>query len=135
MKKRKALLATAAVAALLLIAWLGFNPPGRFGWCRYALTTYGGIPRPVSDLQVNAAGETRTVDKTHDLAHATIQWLLDSRPEVLIIATGWDGVLEPQAKISELKEVRVLKNREAIQLFNELKKAGRRVAIHYHSTC
>jgi len=29
----------------------------------------------------------------------------------------------------------LLKNKEAIELFNRLKGAGRLVAIHYHSTC
>jgi hypothetical protein len=32
-------------------------------------------------------------------------------------------------------EIHILKNKEAKALFNSLKKAGRRVAIHYHSTC
>src|ERR1041385_7163955 len=32
-------------------------------------------------------------------------------------------------------EIHLLKNKEAIDLFNRLKRSGRRVAIHYHSTC
>jgi hypothetical protein len=56
---------------------------------------------------------------------------------VLIIGLGWDGVTSPDDRIRAYRacELQLLKNREAIELFNRLKRAGRRVAIHYHSTC
>jgi len=56
---------------------------------------------------------------------------------VLIIAIGWDGVTRPAAEIAALQQcqVKILKSGEALKLFNQLKKAGRLVAIHYHSTC
>ena len=138
MASRRRKLAIALIFLAVFVAvWCAANPPGRFGWCRYALTTYNRIPRPVSDLQVRADGTRRTIAKTHDLAFEMIQWLLEPKPEVLIISLGWDGVVRPDERIRSLKdcEVHLLKNREAIDLFNRLKKSGRRVAIHLHSTC
>lgn len=134
---KKKLLITLAMLASVVTVWLICNPPRRFGWCRYALTTYNGIPRPVSDLQIRADGSVRTVAKTHDLKLETIKWLIEEKPEVLIISIGWDGVAQPDEQVQSFKEceVHILKNREAIDLFNKLKKSGKRVAIHLHSTC
>ena len=136
MRHRK-LISVVVVLGLLLTGWLLANPPGRFGWSCYAYTTYNALPRPVSDFQIRADGSTRKVDKTHQLSFDRIEWLLDPQPEVLIIGLGWDGVTEPDAKIRNYKdcEIQFLKNDEAIELFNRLKKEGKRVAIHYHSTC
>ena len=91
----------------------------------------------MSDLQVRADGTRRTVAKTHDLAFEIVQWLLEPKPDVLIISLGWDGVVRPDERIRGHKdcELHLLKNREAIDLFNRLKKSGKRVAIHLHSTC
>jgi hypothetical protein len=77
------------------------------------------------------------VEKTHELTFHDIEWLLTPKPEVLIIALGWDGVTSPDDRIRGYKEcqVHLLKNKEAIELYNRLKQEGRRVAIHYHSTC
>ncbi len=123
--------------AVLSTVWLIGNPPGRFGWSCFGYSTYGALPRPLSDFQVRADGATRKMTRTHELAFEQIQWLLDPKPEVLIIATGWDGAVTPDPKIREHKdcEVHLLKNRPAIDLFNRLKRSGKRVAIHYHSTC
>lgn len=126
-----------ALLAVFVVFWCIANPPGRFGWCRYALTTYNCIPRLVSDLQIRSDGSRRTVPKTHDLRFELVQWLLEPKPEVLIISLGWDGVVQPDERIRGHKDcaLHLLKNREAIDLFNQLKKSGRRVAIHLHSTC
>ncbi|MBI5386186.1 MAG: hypothetical protein HZA90_16060 [Verrucomicrobia bacterium] len=134
--KKKWLLITILVAGAL-VAWLCFNPPRRFGWCRFGLTTYGAMPRLVSDIQVRADGAVRKVPKTHELPLEQVQWLLDSAPETLIVSIGWNGAVEPDERIWKLKsvEVKILKSKEAAQLFNRLKKEGRRVAIHFHSTC
>jgi hypothetical protein len=133
--KRK--LITIVVLALLSTGWILANPLGQFGWCRYAFTIYSGWSRPITDLQARADGKTRTIEKTHELRFADIEWLLEPQPEVLIIALGWDGVTTPDLRIRAYKgsDLHLLKNKEAIGLYNRLKKAGRRVAIHYHSTC
>jgi hypothetical protein len=136
-KRKRILIPTLAGLAVLSTVWLAANPPGRFGWCCYAFTTFSAWPRPVSDIQVRADGGIRKVAKTHQLTFEKIEWLLDPQPEVLIIALGGDGVTNPDDTIRNHKGcvVHLLKNRDAIELYNHLKKAGTRVAIHYHSTC
>jgi hypothetical protein len=137
MKPKKKLITVLAVIAVLTTVWLVANPPGRFGWCCYGYTTYGACPRLISDFQVRADGDIRKVAKTHQLAFEQIAWLLETKPEVLIIALGWDGVTVPDDRIREHQgcEIHLLKNKEAIGLFNRLKRSGKHVAIHYHSTC
>lgn len=137
MKPRKKLIIALGSITLLLSVWLVANPPGRFGWCGFAYSTYGACPRLVTDFQVRADGSTRKVAKTHELSFEEIEWLLNPKPDVLIIAAGWDGATTPDDRIREHKdcEIHVLKNQEAIKLFNRLKQSGKRVAIHYHSTC
>jgi hypothetical protein len=136
-KRRTKVLASGGVAAACLALWLACNPAHRFGWSVYALTTYSAVPLPAIDLQVRPDSTWRQVAKTHNLKLEAVQWLLDARPEVLVIATGWDGVTVPDPRIQALEscEVYILKNGEAIELYNRLKRAGRNVAIHYHSTC
>jgi hypothetical protein len=135
--KVKRLLVWAAVVVALVVVWLVFNPPGRFGWCCFGYTTFGGLPRPVTDLQVRADGAVRKVPKTHALSRRDVEWLLQPLPEVLIISTGWEGVVKPDEELRTLKgvEVKIVDSGEAKALFNQLRKAGRRVAIHFHSTC
>ena len=137
MTPKRKIITVLAVVAVLIGGWLLGNPPGRFGWCCFGYATFNAWPRPISDFQVRADGETRKIAKTHQLALEQIQWLLDSKPEVLIIALGWDGVTTPDDRIREHRgcETHLLKNKEAIELFNRLRRAGKRVAIHYHSTC
>ena len=82
MKRKRRLIAALVVLALVTAGWLMANPPGRFGWCCYAYTTYNACPRPISDFQVRADGSTRKVTKTHQLSFEQIEWLLDPEPEV-----------------------------------------------------
>ena len=137
MKRKRRIITVLVVVAFLSGAWLIANPLGRFGWCCFGYATYNAWPRPISDFQVRADGSTRKVNKTHQLSFEQAEWLVDPTPDVLIIAVGWDGVATPDDRIREHKdcEIHILKNREAIKLFNRLKRAGKRVAIHYHSTC
>lgn len=137
MKPGRKFIAVLVVLTGLSAAWMVANPPGRFGWYCYAYSTYGGCPRPVSDFQVRGDGSTRTVTKTHELSFEQIAWLLDPKPEVLMIALGRAGVTTPDDRIRDHKgcEIHILKTKEAIDLFNRLKRSGKRVAIHYHSTC
>ncbi len=125
------------ISAILFLGWVVLNPPGRFGICSFGFTTYGCIPWPASDVQVRADGAMRRVEKTHDLKLNNVRWLLDPVPEVLIIGIGWEGGASPEKAISGITQcqVRVLKTGEAIRLYNRLKKQGKKVAIHVHSTC
>lgn len=123
------------IIVAVVVVWVVCNPSGAFGFSRYAFTTFNRWPRPLADFQVGADGTYRRVSKTHDLSCESIAWLLEDKPEVVIVAIGWDGVVQPDERIRTSNLVRVLKNKEAIELFNRLKRAGKRVAIHYHSTC
>lgn len=135
--RRRKLILFALPAIILLAVWLYYNRPMRFGWCRFAYTTFNAIPRPITDFQVAANGSLRYLSKTHDLQLSHMDWLLKSDPDILIIATGWDGVVRPRGEIMQIStcELHVLTNDKAIVMYNQLKSKGRRVAIHYHSTC
>ena len=137
MKRRRKFITLLVVFIFICTAWLIANPLGRFGWCCYAYTTFSAWPRPISDIQVRSDGTTRKIAKTHDLTFEQIEWLLTPKPEILIIALGWDGVTTPDDRIRQHQgcEVHIVKNKEAIALFNRLKRDGKRVAMHYHSTC
>lgn len=137
LNRKKVAVALLASFALALGVWIVFNPFDRFGWCRFALTTYNAIPRPIMDIQVRSDGAVRRVAKTHDLALDQVRWLLEPKPQLLIIANGWDAVLTVRPEIEAIREcqVKVLNTRDAIRLFNQLKKSGQRIAIHLHSTC
>ena len=136
-RKKKILVGTLSTLMVLLIVWVAINPPGTFGYCRFALTTYGSVPYPALDIQVQSDGRLRFVDKTHDLKFDAIEWLLASGPDVLIICKGWQGVVRVNEDITAIDNctVEVLKTGEAISRFRELKKQGKKVAIHVHSTC
>ena len=123
------------VLGVAVVLWFVVNPPGRFGRCTFAWTTYNSIPRVLSDVQVRSDGELRSVPKTHALTDQQVQWLLDPMPEVLIIGTGWDGMVHPDLSNVPGCEVTQLKTPDAVRLYNRLKKSGKRVAIHLHSTC
>src|SRR5689334_2241791 len=137
MKRRRKFITLLVVFVFICTVWLIANPLGRFGWCCYAYTTFSAWPRPISDIQVRSDGTTRKIAKTHDLTFEQIEWLLTPKPEILIIALGWDGVTTPDDRIRQHQgcEVHIVKNKEAIALFNRLKRDGKRVAMHYHSTC
>lgn len=135
--KKKIFIGCLGVAAAMLAVWFSLSPFGRFGPSFYAFTVYNAIPIPLTDIQVNSEGEFRRVKKTHDLSMNPLRWLIESKPEVLIVSLGWSGVVKPRDEVLALERqgARFLRNDEAIKLYNELKKAGRRVAIHFHSTC
>lgn len=137
MTRRKKLLYVVGAVLILLSIWLLVNPPGTFGFCRFGITTYNCIPYPTSDIQVRADGEMRRVQKTHNLQLTAVEWLLDPKPNVLIISTGWHGVVKVQQAITEIKQcnVELMKTGDAIRRFRELRKQGKKVAIHIHSTC
>src|SRR5262245_34311996 len=120
MKQKRKLTTVLVILALVTTFWFVANPPGRFGWSCYAYTTYSACPRPISDFQIRADGRTRRVTKTHDLTFEQIEWLLDPKPEILIIALGWDGVTTSDERIRQYRdcETHFLKNKEAIELFN-----------------
>ncbi|MCP4594835.1 MAG: hypothetical protein GY842_29245 [bacterium] len=136
-KRKKRLLGASGFLLALLIVWLVINPPGSFGWCRFALTTYGGVPHLISDIQLREDGEVRHIEKTHDLKLSDVVWLLEPCPDVLIIANGWQERVQIGDDITGLDQctVEVLSTGDAVRRYRELRRQGKRVAIHVHSTC
>lgn len=120
-----------------LIGWLVVNPPvGRFGYCRSGWTVYRSVPRLRGDFQVRADGQVRRVPRSHSVTFDQIEWILESKPDLLIIGTGWEEAVRPDPSILSTAtcEVQKLPTPEAIRLYNA-QRGKRRVAIHLHSTC
>jgi hypothetical protein len=121
----------------LAIAWVAPNRPGRFGLAVFGLTTCSSFPWPGVDLQVRPDGTSRRVEKTHELSADDIAWLVESDPETLILSEGWRGAVRVPEELRHQQglDVHVLRTPDALRLFNQLRTAGTRVAIHVHSTC
>ncbi|HID87751.1 MAG TPA: hypothetical protein EYP55_10305 [Anaerolineae bacterium] len=137
---------TVAFVLFLILAvgaWVGFNPPGRFGLCRFGLTVYSGIPFPVVDLVVRADGRPAIrASKAHWVSEEEVDRLIGTQPEawpeVLIIGTGYEGMVQVDpALLTRCKgpPIEILRTPEALRRYNELRAAGRRVAAIIHSTC
>jgi hypothetical protein len=131
-------LAGAVVLVVAAGAWLAVNPSRGFGVRSYGLTTFEMVPLPVVDFQRRPDGAMRRAPKTHDLTLDGVAWLVEAKPEVMIISTGWEGRLKVRPEVTAFLQgygVRVLGNAEAAREFNRLIGEGKRVAIHWHSTC
>ena len=135
MNKKKIIISCSIL--VLIVFWFIINPPGVFGYCRFGYTNYNSFPYPISDIQIRSDGEIRKVDKTHRLKIEDIQWLLDDKPQVLIIAIGWDDVTEVNKEIMELKdiEIKLINSSKIGETLDGYKKKNMKIAIHYHSTC
>ena len=121
MNRKRVLLGCLVVVAVLGAVWVAFNPPGRFGYHRFGLTVYSGIPFPAVDVVVHANGLPGIRgSKDHRVSVEEFDQLIGHRagdyPDVVII-----GELLPTP--------------QAVRRFNELRAAGKRVAAIIHSTC
>jgi len=127
-----------AVVIVLITAWVGFNPIGRFGFCRFGLLVYSAIPFPAVDLVIHANGlPAIRGSKAHFVGFAEIEPLLGERPDVLIIGTGYDNMVQVEEGILAMCAVQVLPlpTPQAVRRYNELRGEGKRVAAIVHSTC
>lgn len=134
----KKAIAIIVVVIVLITAWVGFNPIGRFGFCRFGLLVYSSIPFPAVDLVVHANGwPAIRGSKAHFVAFAEIEGLLKEKPDVLIIGTGYDNLVQVAEKILAMSAVQVLPlpTPQAVRRYNELRGEGKRVAAIIHSTC
>jgi hypothetical protein len=123
--------------ALLVVVWFALNRKAEhFGFSFAGFTTYGATPIPYFDIQVRGNGEWRTVSKTQNIDSETLLWLSETHPQVLIIGQGYGGKAMVQPDVLETPgcEVKVLKTREALQLYNSLRDQQSRVAIHVRSS-
>ncbi|MEN8780613.1 MAG: MTH938/NDUFAF3 family protein [Desulfobacterales bacterium] len=109
----------------------------------------------VTGRSMRVAGKTYTTDlkiigdtvkdnwwrrQGHRLLSDDIVDILESRPDVLVVGTGYAGNLDIPASLSkELSErgVRLLSNRtaEAVELFNRHREQKENVAGAFHLTC
>lgn len=76
----------------------------------------------------------------HRLNAVDIEDILDYRPEVLVIGTGFAGLMKvPSATRMVLKasdiRIEAEKTSRAVHIFNRLHKAGCKVAGAFHLTC
>jgi hypothetical protein len=126
----------AAVVVILITAWVGVNPIGRFGFCRFGLLVYSAIPFPVTDLVIHANGlPALRGSKAHLVTSAEIEGLLEEGPDVLIIGTGYDNMVQVEKEVAALSTIVILPTPQAVRRYNELRGEGQRVAAIIHSTC
>lgn len=124
------------VVIVLITAWVGFNPIGRFGLCRFGLLVYSAIPFPAVDLVIHANGlPSLRGSKAHFVAFAEIEGLLKEGPDVLIIGTGYDNLVQVEEEIAAMPAIVILPTPQAVRRYNELRREGKRVAAIIHSTC
>lgn len=77
---------------------------------------------------------------THQIGDWEVEELLREKPEVIVIGTGWEGILEVseeiRAKSEELEiEIKTLRTLEAVEEFNRLVAEGKKVNALIHTTC
>ena len=124
------------VVIVLITAWVGFNPIGRFGFCRFGLLVYSAIPFPAVDLVIHTNGLPAVRgSKEHFVAFAEIEGLLKEGPDVLIIGTGYDNMVQVEDEIAALSTIVILPTPQAVRRYNELRGEGKSVAAIIHSTC
>ncbi len=132
-----------AAVLLLLVTALAVGPPASATWpggitlARFGWTVIGAFPVPVFDLRITAGGLVWFRKKTHRVTRKEVAVLLEPDLEVLIIGNGWNGAAAVDDEVRNLPGIRVeiLKTPEAVDLYNRLRREGRRVAILLHSTC
>jgi hypothetical protein len=126
------------VVIVLITAWIGFNPIGRFGFCRFGLLVYSAIPFPAVDLVIHTNGlPAIRGSKAHFVGLAEVEGLLEEGPDLLIIGTGYDDLVQVEEEILAMCAVQVLPlpTPQAVRRYNELRGEGKRVAALIHSTC
>jgi len=125
-----------AVVVVLITAWVGFNPIGRFGFCRFGLLVYSAIPFPAVDLVIHANGwPSLRGSKEHFVGFSEIEELLKEGPDVLIIGTGYNNLVQVEEGIAAMPASVILPTPQAVRRYNELRDKGKRVAAIIHSTC
>ena len=111
------------------------------------LTIYKGIPIVFYDVLIFPDGTFRLVDKKHYFNRRDQRFLLKRKPDILLIASGWDGVggrgFETNAPVQfiynqfteHMTQVLILPTPQAYETFNRLKREGKNVLLVLHSSC
>lgn len=76
----------------------------------------------------------------HKLFPEDIEDILEAKPEVLVVGTGAYGAMKVVSQLRELlkeREIELIeaKSEEACHTYNQLLKAGKRIAFACHLTC
>lgn len=76
----------------------------------------------------------------HRLDRADITDILENRPDILVVGTGYAGMMQVPASTREAIEnqgihIRIEKTASAVRAFNRLHREGRKVAGAFHLTC
>jgi hypothetical protein len=82
----------------------------------------------------------RLFETTHKMGDWEIEALLSSKPEIIVVGDGFDGVLAVGEKFKAQSEklgieLKILKTPQAVEEFNRLSEAGKRVNAMIHTTC
>ncbi len=77
---------------------------------------------------------------THEIGDWEQKLLLSQKPEIILIANGWSGVLKVKEafkkKVAEAGiELRIVLTPKIVREYNRLIKEGKRVNVLIHTTC
>ncbi len=77
---------------------------------------------------------------THQIGDWEEKLLFSGKPKLIVIGNGFDGVLEASEKFKGQSErlgieLKILKSPQAVDEFNKLSKAGKKVNALIHTTC
>jgi hypothetical protein len=108
--------------------------PGGITDSRFGVTVVGVMPLPAFDVRISAGGVAWFRAKSHRVTLEEAQPLLQDA-DVLVIATGWHGVVQVDPAVAHDPRVRALRTGEAVEPYRQLRAQGIRVAIILHSTC
>jgi len=114
---------------------------------QYGLTVYKGIPIPFFDIMIFPDGSFRLVDKKHFFNYRDQAFFIKQGTDIILIGSGDHGKsghgfpeeTEVQfvynSVIKRGTQVIILKNSEACELFNKLKREKKNVLFILHNTC
>jgi hypothetical protein len=136
---------------IILVSALGVsfarNHNRNITYASYGLVVYAGLPVPFFDLLIYPNGMPRLVDKKHFFNNTDKNFLLDNKPDILLIGSGWSGLggkgfareegtyMLFSNETVKAAQIVILKTPEAIKLFNRLREEGKKVLFVLHNTC
>ena len=139
--RRAASLLLGSLLAILLLLPASAVWPGGLTHARFGLTVVGLLPVPLFDVTIRSNGRPGLRDKTHRVTLEEARGMVDAETEFLIIANGWDGAVRVDSEVLAPGAlpggaiVEVLRTRQAVERYKQLRGEGRRVALLLHSTC
>jgi hypothetical protein len=96
---------------------------------------------PYKDITIDVSGNVKDWHyvKHHTVTKEDILEILDGA-EVLVIGIGTDGCVSVEEEVLEFAksrnvEVRIENTEKACDVYNDLKKKGKKVSAIFHSTC